>query len=500
MKLVASTLLALAGARRVVETERLKHNFTDADYEWHGTGSPFETWAQSIDTPDCPARIRRSMCGNNQYRGIAVFIHGFSACSEQAESVSEQLARQCVDVLAPTMPGHGRAPVWCGDGGSSCDVACGNGMGWTHDGLPTHRSTYDTFTRDLHRTISQELNSRAGQTGKPAEQLEVSLIGLSFGAPVALDLALMGGARHYARMLLVNPYLALGDETIDQAKLDCQNAGRSPEECEREALMAWLAPAGLDPDSGIARYLGDSTGEVVRSLFSNLAKLSDAVGESYQGRVENSEGTVAGLMQAEREWGAVCNQIWTEGRGGFCKFRNKHYLSTHSYGLHAVVDAQQWGAWSWGLPVTQIMTTERDGKTRNGLTYDLAQHLHQVDSRKVSMCMHKFQQGVDRSDAGQYWNDANSMPHANLKGTRAGGRWWESHLFDNVRQFTLGERTSISEPVRRNKDRNVCEDVALESGMEQRREVLDLVDVGVAPTRASELWPGLVFSALGLTR
>jgi len=500
MKLVAATLLAVAGARRIVESERLKHNFTDVDYEWHGTGSPFEAWAESQETPDCPARIRRSMCGNNDYRGMVVFVHGFSACSEQVESVSEVLARNCVDVLAPTMPGHGRAPVWCGNGGDSCDVACANGMGWTHLDLPTHRSTYDTFARDVHRTVTQELNYRAGVTGKPASQLEVSLIGLSFGAPVALDLALMGGSRHYARMMLVNPYLALGDETIDQAKMDCENARRPAEECEREAVMAWLTPAGLAPDSAVAGYLGDSTGEVVRSLFSNLAKLSDAVGESYQGRVENAEGTIGGLMQAEREWGAVCNQIWTEGRGGFCKFRNKHYLSTHSFGMHAVVDAQQWGAWSWGLPKTQIMTTERDGKTRNGLSYDLAQHLHSVDPDKVSMCMHKFQQGVNRADAGQYWNDANSMPHANLKGTRAGGRWWEPHLFDNVKQFTLGERASINEPPRSQKDRNVCEEVRLESGAEERPEVLEVVDVGVAPSRSSELWPGLVFNALGLAR
>jgi len=498
MKLIASTLLAVAGARRVVESERLKHNFTDADYEWHGTGSPYEAWVTEQDTPDCPGRVRRSMCSNNQFRGIAVFMHGYSACSEQAESVSELLARNCLDVVAPTMPGHGRAAVWCGNGGSECDVACGNGMGWTHDDLPTHRSIYDTFARDTHRIIQQELNYRAGVTGKPASELEVSLIGLSFGAPVALDLALMGGARHYTRMLLVNPYLALGDETIDQAKLDCQNQGRSDEECEREALMAWLAPAGLDADSPIARYLGDSTGEVVRSLFNNLAKLSDAVGETYQGRVEKTEGTIAGLMQSEREWGAVCNQIWTEGRGGFCKFRNKHYLSTHSFGMHAVVDAQQWGAWSWGLPTTQIITTERDGKTRNGLTFDLAQHMYSVDPSKVSMCMHKFQHGVDRSNPGVYWNDANSMPHANLKGTRAAGRWWEAHLFDNVKVFTLGERMTINEPVRGHKDRNVCEEVRLESGAEGRPEVLDIVDVGVAPTRSSELWPGLVFNALGL--
>jgi len=502
MKTIAATLIATAGAARIHSGTVVKHNFTEADYHYEGDGSPFEAWAATLDTPDCPSRVRRSRCSNDRFRGVVAFFHGYSACAEQVESVSEMLANNCVDVVAPTMPGHGNAAVWCGTGGASCDVQTGNGMGWTHDNLPTHRSAYDEFARAAHRAIRQEVNYRAGQTGKPADGLEVSLIGLSFGAPMALDLALMGGT-YYARQLLVNPYLALGDETIDQAKMECEllipSGEKTHEQCEQEAVTAWLAPAGLPADSPIASWLGDDAGEVTRSLFTNLVKLSDAVGDDYQGRQEGEpEGTIAGLMEGEQEWGAVCNQIWTQGRGGFCKFKKKHLLSTHSFSLHAVVDAQQWGAWSWGVPNTQIMTTERDGKTRNGLAYDLAQHLHSVDPNAVHMCMHKFQHGTDRSNPAQYWDDANSMPHANLKGTRQAGRWWEPHLFDNVRKFIVGGDSTINEAVRPRKDRNVCETVAVESGAERRQEVLDLVDVGVAPTRNSELWPGLLYNALSI--
>lgn len=504
MKTIAATLVTAATAARISSHVALQSNFTEEDFHYDGTGSPFEAWAESLDTPDCPSRVRRSTCSNSQYRGLVVFFHGYSACSEQVESVSAMLASNCVDVLAPTMPGHGNAAVWCGQGGAQCDVQTGNGMGWTHDTLPTHRAPYDEFARAAHRTIGQEKNFRAEQTGKSADELEVSLIGLSFGAPMAVDLALMGGARHYTRQLLVNPYLALGDETIDQAKHECEllvpSGQRTHEECEREAVTLWLAPAGLSADSGIASWLGDTSEGVVRSLFTNLVKLSDAVGESYQGRQEGpAEGTIAPLMEGEQEWGSVCMQIWTQGRGGFCKFRKKHYLSTHSFGLHMVVDAQQWGAWSWGVPITQIMMTERDGKTRNGLTFDLAQHLYSVDNNAVSACMHKFQHGTDRSDAAQYWDDANSMPHANLKGTRDAGRWWEPHLFDNVRRFIVGGENSINAPVQAVKDRNVCEAVAIERGAESRPEVLELVDVGVAPTRSSELWPGLLYNTLSIT-
>lgn len=399
------------------------------------------------------------------------------------------------------MPGHGNAAVWCGEGGAECDVRTHNGMGWTFENLPTHQRLYADFATEAHRVVRQELSHRASVTNQDQERLTVSLVGLSFGAPMALELALKGGERHYARMMLVNPYLALGDESIDQAKLDCQNdASQTAEDCERAAVTAWLGPAGLDADSGIASWLGSDTETVVRSLFTNLAKLSDAVGDAYQGRQEQTEeqSAIAGIMELEQEWGAVCNQIWTEGRGGFCKFRNKHYLATHSFSLHAVIDAQKWGAWSWGMPKTQIMTSERDGKTRNGLSFDVAQHLHWQDQGAVSMCMHKFQEGIDRADAGQYWSDENSMPHANLKGTRAAGRWWEPHLFDNVKRFILGEVETINEPVQSSKDRNVCEAMDLAHGSETTPEILALVDVGVAPTTASELWPGVLFHTLAI--
>lgn len=526
MKIFAATLVAAAGAARIETREITQHRQEtksehdvaqqEIDYAWDGDGSPFEEWAATLDTPDCPSRVRRSTCSNDQFRGIVVFYHGYSACSEQVESVSEMLANSCMDVLAPTMPGHGTKFVWCREGGSTdCDVTVGNGNGWTHDGLPTHRSAYDDFAYYANRATQREFRHRSSVTGKSRDDLEINLIGLSFGAPMALEVAMRGS---YARMMLVNPYLALGDEVIDQAVNDCEalieSGQRTEHDCEVEAINGVLGQVNLEHDSTFARlFFGDETEEVSRKLFTTFARLSDAVGSSYQGRQEGEpEGSIAPVMESEHEWGAVCNQIWNENRGGFCKFRTKHYLATHSFSLHAVVDAQEYGAWGWfggNLPITQIMTTQRDGKTRNGLTYDLAQHLYSVSpgsrSDHVSMCMHKFQEGTNRADAGQYWSDENSMPHANLKGTRQGGRWWEPKLFENVRKFILGEETSINEHgdladmTFEHHDRNVCEAVPLQRGAQRTDEVSELVHVGIAPTWSSELRPGLIFGVLGLT-
>jgi len=520
MKTIAATLVAAAGAFRIEHVrEVVQHNHsetnvdTEEDYAWNGDGSPFEEWAATLDTPDCPSRVRRSTCSNEEFRGIVVFYHGYSACSEQVESVSEMLANSCMDVLAPTMPGHGTGFVWCED--AECDVTLANGNGWTHEDLPTHRQAYVDFAYYANRASQREFRHRSSVTGKSRNDLEINLIGLSFGAPMALQVAMAGS---YTRMMLVNPYLALGDEVLDQATNDCEalveSGERTEVDCERETINGVLGRVDLTTNSTLARlFFGDETEEVTRKLFTTLARLSDAVGHSYQGRQEGEpEGSIAPVMESEHEWGAVCNQVFTQNRGGFCKFRTKHYLATHSFGLHAIVDAQQSGAWGWfgrNLPFTQIMTTERDGRTRNGLTFDLAQHLYSISpgsrTDHVSMCMHKFQDGTDRSNAGEYWSDENSMPHANLKGTRQSGRWWEPKLFENVRRFILGEEASISEHGEladltfEHHDRNACEAVPLERGAEQTREISDLVHVGIAPTWSSELWAGPIFGILGMT-
>lgn len=84
------------------------------------------------------------------------------------------------------------------------------------------------------------------------------------------------------------------------------------------------------------------------------------------------------------------------------------------------------------------MTTERDGITRNGLSYSAATKLY--GSHYVNMCMYPIQQGVNVHDPGQYWSDANSMPHANIGvGDLAGvERWWEPKLTDSIVGFFIG--------------------------------------------------------------
>lgn len=184
MKVIAAAVVAVVGAVRVEnhglgemtlqeheqEFEEAQEELEEESDEWDGDSSPFEAWASEMDTPDCPARVVRSTCNDTEFRGVVVFYHGYSACSEQADSVSGMLADSCFDVLAPTMPGHGTKFVWCGEGGNSdCDVILGNGNGWTHNSLPTDRYTYTVFP-----ALPTVLPSASSGTGRePQENKQV---------------------------------------------------------------------------------------------------------------------------------------------------------------------------------------------------------------------------------------------------------------------------------------------------------------------------------------
>jgi len=471
------------------------------------TGTPFERYISRSHETACLPKLLRSQCADSQLKGIVVFFHGYSSCAIQALAFSDDLTRDCYDVVAPTYPGHGRAPVQCSS--EDCDVEWTNGQGWTHSALPTHYSGYKDWADTVLLAIRSEFQDRAESVGKSEDDLEAHVIGLSFGAPMALY-ATRTNPGFFSRQLLLNPYLALGDEVIDQQAAECEvqaaNNEKEEEECEREVVLQWLTPAGItDQDSPLVRLLlGDESNEVVLSLFTTLVKISDTFGNAYRpGGVRDIAGDEAelgmldSLMESEIQWDGNCPPVMQHRSGGFCMFKKKHYLSTHSFAIHEVVELQSRRAWSSGVPITQITTTARDGRTRNGITYQVARHLANVqDEGKTSMCMHRFRRGTDRSDSGQYWSDENSMPHANLRPDMS---WWGSDLKSKIETFITTDVLSVSDSSTWDGSREQCVDLPLERrSYEQNPELAQIVNPHVCPTRSRQLWAGLLIRGLHL--
>jgi len=464
------------------------------EHERQGS-SPFETFVAESPEQHCPGEVHRSTCSNDDFKGIVLFFHGYSACAEQVGALAPTLTASCFDVVAPTMPGHGRNFVWCSSENTDCDISVSwyGDNGWEHKDLPTHGSDYREFAEQVHEVVVAERAWRAQETGKPESDVELSLSGLSFGAPMALYLA-MHSQNMYARQMLINPYYALGDETIDQDLLECQVAAQNgegnEEECDRDVIVRWLTGTGVEPDNIAVRWLlGDDADEVTKHLFNNLVMMSDTFGEDPSDH-EDESTSIGAIMEEEQFWGGVCDDSFQRGRKGFCAFKKKHLLATHSFSLHTVAQAQHRGAWRRGVPYTQTTITERDGHTRNGYAFAVAQHLESIAANDISMCIHRFTRGTDRSDDAAYWSNENSMPHANLLPHNPGG-WWEPKLLAQVQDFFTGARNSVSDSADWDGSREQCVDLPLTGDFDH-----ELVEPSVAPTHDSELEAGFLWRSL----
>ena len=48
----------------------------------------------------------------DEYKGVAILFHGFSACPQQYHEVGPLMAKKGYEVFAPTIVGHGYAYKW----------------------------------------------------------------------------------------------------------------------------------------------------------------------------------------------------------------------------------------------------------------------------------------------------------------------------------------------------------------------------------------------------
>lgn len=477
--------LAVAGAVRV---EMDTDENLDVEKFDVSAPSPFEDYAAASLETACPPVIHRSTCPPDQFKGIVLFYHGYSSCSMQAAAIAPEVNEKCMDVIAPTHPGHGDHIVDGCAAQGTCDVAHEN-KGWTHSRLPKHRSEYEAYADAVGAVALGELAFRQQQSGNTTAELYVS--GLSFGSPLALY-TVMNHNKVYKRMLLMSPYFALGDEDIDEKSDECETLVeqglKTAKQCANEMITLRLTPMGFtDPESPVVKLLfGSNEESVIKNFFKIMAQLSDKFGLSDY----KTSPKYGAMFDLQRTWAYNCGGVFARNKGGFCAFKNVHYLASHSFAMHVVVNSQAFGEWGWyGTPETQWIMTERDGMSRNGLTWQVARHLHNVEDQagEVDACMYRFQSGVDRSNAAVYWSDANSLPHAFLQPR---GNWWDS-IYTKIGEYLASEVEDIADTTMPlwNGDRNQCVTMPLgKAAMTTYPALDDMFFEGIAPTAQIDLW------------
>jgi len=461
-------------------------NDSDNPFPWWPWGpgdqrSPFEKYRDASED-HCPPFLSRSTCPDSEYKGLVVYFHGYSACAEQIRYLAPHINDKCLDVFSPTSPGHGGRLMNC-DAGEHCDVFIGGGQGFDLRELPTHAHQYRRFVWHMNWLVHQERNTRAKQTGKPIGELTVAAMGLSFGAPMA-QYAIMSWKGLYTLNLGVNPYFGVGPD-LDKSLIECEHRAKEAREaenwfqrdwrrqekaCRHQKIMDWLGAAGIpDQNNMILDWVASRNGRFERTLMAPLVQISDVYGYLDLFNVNIPE--LKNLLEGQQTWGENCGPIQAGEQKGFCAFKASQLLATHSFSQHVLIQGRRHSPHSF--PETQILTTQTDGRSRNGMTYAFAAHLTHSWLREapaVSMCMYR----------------GGTVPHANLDKPQG---WWNEHLYGQITHFLSGQGP-VTEDLTPVVNAGECSALPLEWGaLKQNPDLHDLVLPEAAPIRASNLWP-----------
>jgi len=220
----------------------------------------------------------------------------------------------------------------------------------------------------------------------------------------------------------------------------------------------------------ILDWIAARNGRFERKLLKTLVQVADVYGHL------DSTGIfvppLKAILDSQQTWGENCGPIQAGEQKGFCAFKTGQLLATHSFSMHVLVEAQNRA--SFIFPETQLITTQTDGRTRNGLSYALATHIkhHLLPwGPNVSMCMYR----------------GGTVPHANLD--KPSG-WWNEHLYGQITHFLSGNGP-VSEELTPDINAGECSALPLERGALRRdRDLGMLVVPQAAPKRATELWSG----------
>eukprot|EP00927_Polykrikos_kofoidii_P020654 TRINITY_DN1983_c0_g1_i6.p1 TRINITY_DN1983_c0_g1~~TRINITY_DN1983_c0_g1_i6.p1 ORF type:complete len:512 (-),score=68.14 TRINITY_DN1983_c0_g1_i6:155-1690(-) len=388
----------------------------------------------------------RSDCETQEYAGLVLYFHGFSANPSQISRVAPQLASKCYDVFAPVLPGHDAQILDCSQ--QKCSVDYDGVHGWDLTKLPTKPSQWDAFVTSSVQVAHKDLNDRTLEAGLVPGQPNFVAFGLSHGAAMAFQ-AVTKYPDYFTSQLLLNPFFGAGDEESDLVARECleqvMKKKETPQVCAEKMRTQLASLVGIKPHTWKwlpSRLLlwGSTAGYVRRSMLKMLT-LYKWMPHFLFSR----------FFDSKMVWGENCAGIVTQQKGGFCAFQRKHVLALHAYSMDVASVNILPGFLSSGIemPTTAVMMTERDGISRNGLSYSLVNRIKSAQSSvaDVSMCMYPFREGTDIYSRSEYWNNENVLDHAAIGKEQLPGQphWFEPKLSTTIVNFLAGITTHVGE-------------------------------------------------------
>jgi len=198
-------LSAAALRRQSGRTEIFFHRRrrTAAPYNGLSWKEHFKQYTAQLETTSCPdgmlAKCRSYIEEpRGTSRGLILLQHGFSQCPGFFYLMTPKLLEQGWTVMAPTLPGHGRAPTITRNGTRSGKATYK--LTDCPKDVPENADGYENYSNEL---IEIARKYRAANPGK-----ETVLTGVSHGAGVAFYMAMNGEVGMWDRLLLMQPFLA----------------------------------------------------------------------------------------------------------------------------------------------------------------------------------------------------------------------------------------------------------------------------------------------------
>ncbi len=214
------------------------------------------------------------------YKGVAILVHGYSACPQQFDQLAKQLSSEGYEVLLPLMPGHGHVPA----------VAKTTISGHIQSSEPFKDDIVDmpsVKTRNRYRDFALTLNAIARQETTGARIIG----GLSVGGAVATRAAAEDPSI-YDRTLLITPFFQAAGFFLDNSLYVADHLAPN-------LRISWGADClesrqQPDPRAGICQFTIDNLqatiqfGQETMAMASKIKKPVQLVGVEGDGAADDS--------------------------------------------------------------------------------------------------------------------------------------------------------------------------------------------------------------------
>ncbi|KAJ3094776.1 hypothetical protein HDU97_007609 [Phlyctochytrium planicorne] len=414
-------------------------------------------------------------------KGVVLLFHGYTACPDAMEFLASFLQGQGYMTLTPLNVGHGLKYGDCSRPGAFCV------QNTPIDQLPTRKEGYINYVKWAVDMVREELAAIPASVRAP--DFTVSTMGLSLGGPLAAT-ATSIGQDVFTKTVLVNPFFSAAVQFLDFQVQDCQ-AAADPQACINKLIDGFTetdaktdagqpAPPGTVGVSKLLERVQEQSKQVI-SMAADKA-IGDLLLNRYPAVMRLLANTMATIdstdfvgektsfLNGTYGWGADC--FANTARPGYCIFQVKNLVALSAFGTYALSRAAQ----TSGKTIA-LITTERDGPVRNGLSYSAAS-VYSAKNNVATMCMYGRAKGCANSGLLKGDNECgtphSAFSHAEQMNTAPFELYWEKNMFDNILSVLKGAKSIGAANF---DDRSTCTAIQLGALNTYKDKIYDVSDI-----------------------